>query len=206
MDAGADDDIVVGGQGNDTVFGGLGNDSVTGGSSGADQLSGGEGDDVITGYADADTLSGGNGSDTFGNFESLFGVSGSSVVASSNTLTAAGIIAGDSISFATTFAGNVDRITDFSIGVDKLNVVAAATAPTALIGLATATALTANTTYVAYGNYDPATGTFVIVGGYALATPDALVVLGNGVQNATNSTGYQVLTGLTGALTAGDFT
>ena len=86
------------------------------------------------------------------------------MVASSNTLTAAGISAGDSISFATTFAGNVKHVTDFSIGVDKLNVVAA------------------NTTDVAYGNYDPATGTFVIAGGYALGTPDALVVLGNGLQ------------------------
>ena len=160
-----------------------------------------------TGYSEADTLTGGNGSDTFGNFESLFGESGSSVVTSSNTLTAAGISAGDSdsISFATTFAGNVDRVTDFSIGVDKLNVVAAATAPTALIGIATAAVLAANTTDVAYGNYDPATGTFVIAGGYALGTPDALVVLGNGVQTAVSSSGYQVLTGLTGALTAGDF-
>ena len=109
------------------------------------------------------------------------------MVASSNTLTAAGISAGDSISFATTFAGNVKHVTDFSIGVDKLNVVAA------------------NTTDVAYGNYDPATGTFVIAGGYALGTSDALVVLGNGLQTAMSSSGYQVLTGLTGALTAGDF-
>ena len=206
IEGGADNDIINAGQGNDTVNGGLGNDRIVGGTTGRDQLNGGDGDDVITGYSEADTLSGGTGIDTFGNFESRFGQSGSSVMASGNTLTAGGILAGDSITFATDVAGNVDRVTDFSIGVDKLDVITAAAAPTALIGIGSGTALTLGTTYVAYGTYDPGTGTFLIAGGYAAGTPDALVLIGNGTETAITSTGYQVLTGLGGALTAGDFT
>ena len=205
IDGGADDDSINAGKGNDTVFGGQGNDVIDGGSTGADVLDGGDGNDSIAGYSEADILTGGPGSDTFGIFESLFGVSGSSVIASSNTLTATGISDTDTITFATSIAGNVDRVTDFSIGIDKLDVDAASTLPTNLIGITTSSSLTLGTTYVAYGNYNAITGKFVMANSYTPATPDALVMIGNCSQTAITSTGYQVLTGLAGALTDGDF-
>ena len=125
-------------------------------------------------------------------------------MASANTLTPAGLTARDSLTFATTVPGNVDRATDFSISIDKLYVINGATL-TPLIGETTTALLTNDTTYVAQASYSMNTGEFVLAGGYSLATPDALVLIGNGAQTAVNSTGYQVLTGLAGALTAGDF-
>jgi Ca2+-binding RTX toxin-like protein len=83
IDAGADNDSIVGGDGNDrinagsgknTVEGGLGNDTLIGGSgrdlllggAGNDSLSGGIGDDTLVGDNGNDRLFGGEGNDSIG--------------------------------------------------------------------------------------------------------------------------------------------
>jgi Ca2+-binding RTX toxin-like protein len=135
---GADDDRIVGGLGddalngnfgNDTIDGGDGNDVVRGGKN-DDVVSGGAGDDHIHGDLGADTLTGGTGADVFhftGNDAALV---------STMSLT-----------------GDVDTITDFSIGEDHL---ALGFAPTEIIhGSAqssVATALTYATSVLAGHN------------------------------------------------------
>ncbi|MCL6751470.1 calcium-binding protein, partial [Nostoc sp. CCCryo 231-06] len=82
----ADDDLIVGKDGNDTLFGGYsGNDTIDGGkgddvlsggsfySDDNDVILGGEGNDILTGAAGNDTLSGGAGNDTFG-YNSVEGI------------------------------------------------------------------------------------------------------------------------------------
>ena len=127
-----------------------------------------------------------------------------SIVASTGP--AAAIGAGSIFIFASGSAGNVDRVTDFISGTDKMDVVIATTAPTTLIGVdAAATALTSLTTYVAYGNYVAATGAFTVAGGWSAGTSDAIVVVGDGALFANTTTGFVVVTGLNQALVAADF-
>ncbi len=72
VNAGADNDTVIGGGGDDYIEGGAGNDSLSGGDdndtilggSGADTMSGDAGDDRMVGGTGSDSLSGGSGSDT----------------------------------------------------------------------------------------------------------------------------------------------
>ena len=154
--------------------------------------------------AGADVLTGGAGADTFGSANN-FGATGESVVASANTLTAGGIVAGNTITFATGAPGTVDRIIDFVSGTDKLDVVTATTAPTNLVGVAVADSNAVNTTYVAYGSYAAGTGVFTVAAAWTAATPDAVVYVGDGALTAANTTGYVVLTGLNQALVAADF-
>ena len=146
-------------------------------------------------------MTGGTGADTFGSANN-FGTIGTSILASA--LSNAVLNAAVTVTFATGTAGNVDRVTDFVSGTDKLDVVNANTAPTTLINLA-AGALTANTTYVVYGAYVAATGVFTAAAAYGAGNTDALVVTGDGVLSQTTTTGYQVLTGLNQALVAADF-
>jgi serralysin len=68
LDAGANDDIVVGRAGNDTLVGGTGLDNMVGGS----------GDDSMDGGADADTINGNDGSDH------LFGDTGNDLIVGQN--------------------------------------------------------------------------------------------------------------------------
>src|SRR5690242_9871806 len=90
--------VLVGTDGLDNLKGGAGGDLISGGdgvdylygSGGADSLDGGAGDDVLTGGAGADLMTGGAGADTF--------------------------IIQDRLS---TLA-DLDRITDFTHGVDRL--------------------------------------------------------------------------------------
>jgi Ca2+-binding RTX toxin-like protein len=101
------DDLLSGGLGNDTVDGGDGNDSLYG-NAGNDYLIGGVGNDTLIGNAGNDTLDGSLGNDL------LNGGLGN------DTLTGGG--GADIFVFNVALDGttNVDRITDFAVGVDKI--------------------------------------------------------------------------------------
>ncbi|HYD66577.1 heparin lyase I family protein [Azospirillum sp.] len=107
------DDMVAGGLGNDTVFGDLGNDSVYGGG-GDDQLYGGQGNDTMFGDDGADKMYGGDGADLMsggaGN-DILVGGAGNDVVT-----TGAGL---DTVVIEK--AAGVDRVTDFAVAEDKID-------------------------------------------------------------------------------------
>jgi serralysin len=114
---GGGDDFIDGGNANDKLDGGAGNDRVEGGNghdqllgrSGVDTLLGGSGNDVLVGGAGADVLSGGSGSDVF------------------TFINAADI---------GTAAGAHDRITDFAISADKIDISALYSSAAAQSGLA----------------------------------------------------------------------
>lgn len=185
---------LAGSTGGDTLIGGAGND-VIGGGAGNDSISGNAGDDVITGGAGADVLTGGTGADTF-----TFAVA-QSVASTAQVFAGANVAANDTI----TFGNGVDYISDFAVTVDKLDVTTAAAAPTTLIGVATGAALTAGTSYVAYGTWNAATGTFTVAAAYNAATAqDAMVVVDGNGQTAIATTGVVILDNLTAALVAGD--
>ncbi len=105
-------DTVLGGDGFDTLNGGDGNDSLSGmnqgdvinGGNGNDWMGGGKGQDVLDGGADNDTLIGGLGLDT------LTGGAGT-----------------DAFLFASALDGvlNIDTITDFTSGTDRIQLSAA---------------------------------------------------------------------------------
>jgi len=179
---------------------------ITGGS-GVDTINPGNGADTVTGGAGADAItltetSANSASDTVGGFATA----NQSIVASADTWTAAGNVAGETITFATGSAGSVDTVSGFVSGVDKLDVTTAATAPTTLIGIAEATALTDGTAYIAYGTYNATTGVFTTAAAYNATTAhDALLVEGDGTQTIVNEQDYVVLTGLNQALVAADF-
>jgi Ca2+-binding RTX toxin-like protein len=128
LDGAAGDDIVWAGTGADTMFGaegddqlmgGVGNDSMDGGldsdllfaGSGIDTLQGGDGDDLLLGMAGKDSLVGGAGADML--------VGG----ADGDVLT--GLDGADIFLFAQGDSGvgdaAQDRITDFAIGEDRLD-------------------------------------------------------------------------------------
>jgi serralysin len=115
INGGADNDNIIGGAGNDTVNGNLGNDSIDGGF-GGDFLRGGKGDDLILGGDDNDILLGDLGNDTLegGHYgDVMTGGDGADVFrfdrfASSDA---------DWIGGGT----SVDEITDFTHGIDHIN-------------------------------------------------------------------------------------
>lgn len=88
---GSSDDDVRGGLGNDTIMGGAGNDALQG-DAGNDTLRGGEGDDTLTGGAGQDGHTGGAGADVF-----VFAA-------------AADIVTGTARDWITDFTPGVDRI------------------------------------------------------------------------------------------------
>lgn len=94
-------DTIEGGAGNDLLVGGLGSDSLAGGSDN-DLLLGGEDKDYLSGYFGNDTLVGGDGADV------LFGGDGADTFLFLSTL--------DSTS------SERDRIRDFQVGIDKIDV------------------------------------------------------------------------------------
>jgi hypothetical protein len=183
---------IRGSAGADTFRGSGANDVIDGGA-GNDTLDGGAGGDLITTGTGADTLGIGNN----------FATAGQSIVASGQNLTTT-IATGQTLVFNTGSTGNVDRVTQFTPGTDKMDVVNANVVPTNLFGGDGTAALNANQTYVLYGTWTAATGTFAVAANYSAGTPDALVFQGNGALSANTHTGTVVLIGLPSALVADD--
>ncbi len=113
-------ETITGSAGADSITGGAGADNITGGG-GIDSITGGAGDDIITGGAGADVITGGAGADKF-RFATIADI---------------------------TTSANVDKITDFVTGSDKIAIQGDAGASATLLGLtlvtATATAAVMNT-------------------------------------------------------------
>ncbi|MEJ6391612.1 calcium-binding protein, partial [Gymnodinialimonas ulvae] len=107
------DDLLVGGVGNDTLFGENGADVMDGGA-GADLLIGGANNDLLDGGSGADELIGGWGSDT------LSGGEGNDTLNSGAG--ADNLIGGlgDDAFYFDSFDGQLDQVTDFTVGADKL--------------------------------------------------------------------------------------
>lgn len=100
-------DTVDGGSGADTIDGGIGDDKLIGGT-GSDKLLGGDGADMLTGGEDNDELVGGSGADTLAGGDAA------------DTLT--GGVGADVFRFDDRWYN--DRITDFQVGEDKIQLVA----------------------------------------------------------------------------------
>lgn len=110
-------DSLFGLDGNDSLNGGNGNDTLDGGS-GNDTLSGANGDDTLFGLDDNDALDGGNGNDILdggsGN-DTLIGGAGGDILTGG---------AGASVTYtapAHSNGANIDTITDFLNGADKID-------------------------------------------------------------------------------------
>jgi len=122
VNGGDGNDRLYGGQGEDVIYGGQGNDWVQG-NKGADLLSGNAGNDTIHGGTDDDMLSGGSGNDR------LFGDNGNdNLTGGAGIDTLMGGAGLDLFRFKDAeaafdphdTAGAVDRIEDFTIGVDHI--------------------------------------------------------------------------------------
>ena len=179
------------------------------GSTFGDSISAGSGIDVIAPGTNGDVVAGGAGADVFTSTVggSNFAAMGQGVVASGSTLNNA-ITAGQTITFGNNVVGanNIDRVTDFVSGVDKMDVATAGAAPTSVFTFGANTVLTNNQTFVLYGTYNNATGAFTAAQNYVAGTSqDALVAQGDGATFFNNHTGIVVLTGLNQALGAADF-
>lgn len=113
LQGGAGDDDLSGWHGLDSLFGGEGDDRLDGGN-GADVLDGGDGNDVLIGGRGTDLLQGGDGDDT------LDGGHGRDVLqgGAGNDVLTGGI--GQDI-FAFTVGGGHDRVTDFMVPIDKVD-------------------------------------------------------------------------------------
>jgi Tol biopolymer transport system component len=99
------DDTLQGGTGSDKMFGGPGNDQLIGGT-GRDLLDGGAGNDVLLGQAGLDVLRGGVGDDLLNgglHADILTGGAGA-----------------DGFQFDQ-LDGHLDRVTDFEVGLDRLD-------------------------------------------------------------------------------------
>ncbi len=136
------DDIVDGGDGGDTIFGGDGNDTLRGGAgddviadvSGNDTLDGGDGNDVVNGLAGNDRMTGGNGDNI------VLGGTGADVFYQAET--------------------GIDRILDFQVGIDKIEVSSSVTSFQALIAGAEDITDTNGNSFVVLSNGD--NGMFVL--------------------------------------------
>ncbi|WP_194269236.1 calcium-binding protein [Tritonibacter litoralis] len=144
LSGGSGDDVLNGGGGADRLFGGSGQDTLIGGGQsdrlvgarGADRLQGGGGNDTVLGGSSRDTLLGNNGRDTLrggggndslngGNAnDALFGGAGSDRIdggRGNDRLTGNG--GNDTFVFSQINSGR-DRITDFTIGRDQIEITA----------------------------------------------------------------------------------
>lgn len=117
-------DRILGGYGNDTLIGGDGGDAMLGGT-GSDRLAGGRAGDTLEGGIGADTLIGGEGNDVLSG-----GAFGTDVMTGGlGADTFAYVTASDS--FATHAA---DVITDFEVGIDKIDLSALGVDPFLFMG------------------------------------------------------------------------
>ena len=98
---------LTGGTGADTITGGTAADTINGGN-GADVIDGGAGNDSLLGGIGADTITGGLGDDT------ITGGAGNDVLTGGE--------GADVFVFDAAATNGVDRITDFVVGTDKLDV------------------------------------------------------------------------------------
>ena len=118
---GGGDDVLGGGGGRDRLIGSAGNDTLNG-DGGADILNGGGGNDILNGGGGRDRIRGGGGSDTLnggGGRDTILGNGGSDTLTGgggSDTLTGGG---GADIFVLEARAG-VDRVTDFNLNQDRL--------------------------------------------------------------------------------------
>lgn len=104
---GAGSDLMLGGKGNDFLIGDEGNDRLIG-KKGNDTLRGGAGNDALFGSQGDDTLSGGTGNDT------LYGGAGNDILN--------GDAGSDTFVFRSFDAGGYDKLRDFELGVDSLQI------------------------------------------------------------------------------------
>jgi len=128
---GAGDDVITSSAGDDTLKGGSGDDSITGGTgdnvikggNGEDVLEGGDGFDNISGGAGDDSLDGGRFGDTLkgggGNDTAIGGVGNDQIGGGTGNDTLTGGTGGDRFVFAPGW--DVDRVTDFADGSDRLD-------------------------------------------------------------------------------------
>lgn len=121
LSGGAGDDLLSGNAGNDTLNGGLGNDVLNGGDN-ADKLNGSLGNDILNGDLDNDTLDGGLGNDTLNGNEGndiLLGGIGVDVLTGGQGADIFKFLSTDIQ--ATVSITNIDTISDFETGIDKVN-------------------------------------------------------------------------------------
>lgn len=106
-------DTINGGNGRDTINGGNGTDTVNGGNS-ADTINGGNGADLLNGDRGADTINGGNGDDHLNGGNGRDTLDGGA----DNDLLTGG---NGADTFVFTEGDGFDRITDFGLGNDKID-------------------------------------------------------------------------------------
>jgi len=119
---GDDDDTIDGDEGNDHLYGEGGDDVINGGV-GKDTIGGGDGNDVIDGGAAADILVGHSGDDTLIGGDAndrLYGHSGmDTIIGGAGNDAMAGGSEADTFVFGP--ASGRDTITDFQVGLDRLD-------------------------------------------------------------------------------------
>ena len=123
LDGGVGDDTLNGGAGIDSMTGGAGDDTLIGGT-GNDILSGGDNDDSLRGGTGDDQLSGDNGDDTLRGEAGADGLTGGAGRDSIYAGTADG--AADSFIFTSIADSGItaltrDRIYDFEVGIDHID-------------------------------------------------------------------------------------
>ena len=117
-------DLLLGGQGNDILRGGLGADRLYGGKK-SDTLDGGRGNDLLVGDTGNDTLFGRQGNDTlYGGAQSdvLNGGAGNDLLVGGRKADVMTGGAGRDVFAYSSIRDAGDRITDFQVGRDKLDI------------------------------------------------------------------------------------
>ena len=143
LEGGAGIDALTGSYGNDTIYGGGDGDSIAGsygadllfGEGGNDQIGGGDQNDTIDGGAGNDTILGGSGhdslrggagndqiSDGFGHDTIDGGAGRDTITLGPDADTVRGGAEADVFVFNTTTRVDLDRIEDFELGLDRLQV------------------------------------------------------------------------------------
>ena len=189
--SGTDSFSLNGSTGTETIVGSSQADSIIG-AAGNDNLSGGNGNDTIDGGTGNDRMSGGAGVDFF----ITSAVGGSSTAATSNSLAAT--ISGSSVDNLI-FDNGVDIITDFVVGTDILSGRNTQTLIN-LVGQSSTLDLTANRGYYAYGEWDGRR--FLFRSNWASSRyNDLIFVVGDsGTLTPITSTGYTILTDISGSI------